>query len=162
MWLIVVLFTLLSVIGVATASQAGHAPVLQQARDDALALNMAVYRSLVVQAVSAGAGAGSGSGAGIDSVVSDAALVLPSWYTRDPAWSNELMPDGTIVIYAVGSVSPTFVTELVATSQGSMLVGEARTHLAGDTYLYSPQFGDTAIPLPALPPGTPVWLSPPN
>jgi hypothetical protein len=151
MWPLLVLFSLTAAAGAFLVSQEAALGVAVQAQDASLARNLAVYRSLVVEHVRA-AGVASGT-------VPDSALAFPGWYQRHPAWTNTVLADGTVVVYASGAVLPTLAAELTDFTQGSMLAGEARNAPGGGLVLYSPRHGDTGIALPPMRAGTPVWLA---
>ncbi len=137
--------------GAVAIARETQAPQGAYAQGDHLARNMALYRDIVVEHVRSNP---TGPGA-----VPDAVLTFPDWYVRNPAWSNEVLPDGTVVVFASTRVSATLTTDLAELSQGSILVGEARHRAGGGTFLYSARYGDTAIELPDLDDGTPVWLA---
>lgn len=151
MWGLVVLFTLTAAAGAAMLRHAASSPDLDHAQEGALVRNMALYRSLVVEHVRTHPSA---SGA-----VPDSALAFPPWYTRHAAWRNNVLADGTIVVYSAQQMPPSMATELVEASHGSLLAGEARRRTTGETFLYSPRHGDTGISLPAINPGAAVWLA---
>jgi hypothetical protein len=149
MWSFVVVFSMVAAMGAMVVAQEAHNPSLEHAQAGSRANNLALYRSLVVLYAA--------SHPGETGTVADSALLLPPWYRRDPAWAHQILPGSRVIVYAQGSVPPTLASELVELSQGSMLAGEARTRADGSSFLYSPRFGDTGIPLPPLASGTVVW-----
>jgi hypothetical protein len=151
MWGLVFVFSMVTAMGAFMILQEARTPVAEQALDSRLAVNMAFYRSLVLDHLR-GHPIASGT-------VPDDVLAFPDWYMRHPAWRNEVLPDGTVVVYAASSLPPSLVTQLVEVSRGSIFAGQARRHPDGQTTLFSPRHGDTGIVLPALSPGTVVWLA---
>lgn len=151
MWALVVLITMAAAVGGLMMSQEVRSPAVQGVVDDHLARNMAVYRRVVLEHVRAHPGT-TGS-------VDDAALAFPAWYTRNPAWRNTVLADGTVVVYAERELSPTLMARIAEMSQDSILAGEARKRSNGQPYLYTPRHGDTGIDLPAVRNGSVVWLA---
>jgi hypothetical protein len=151
MWAFVVMFSMAVAVGGLMVAAEARAPVAITIMDDHLARNMALYRSIVVEHVR--------THPGLSGSVPAETLEFPRWYTPHPAWRNQVLENGTVVVYAA-PVSPTLSARLAAMSQGSILAGEARQHDDGSTTLYTARQGDTRVALPRLDNGTVVWLSP--
>jgi hypothetical protein len=151
MWALLVVFSMVAATGAVLVAQQAHDPVLQQAQDDSRARNFALYRSFVVQHAA--------QNPGVLGTVPDSALPLPHWFQRDPSWTNEVLAGGQVLVYRGGGSSATLLAQLETEAHESLLVGEALRRPSGQTYLFSPRFGDTGIDLPALPSGTVVWLA---
>lgn len=85
--------------------------------------------------------------------VPDAQMVFPTWYVRNPLWSNKVI-DGVITVYAtvpLGTVD--FSSELAVRSDGAYGAGIVATN--GE--IVSVRHGRTGIFVPAgVPPETPV------
>jgi len=151
MWMIVVLFCVSVAVGAVALNHEVREPVVEASGVDHLAYSMGLYRDVVASHVRATPTA--------PGPVPDEVLAFPAWYARNPTWANEVMADGTVVVYSRLPVPPTLATRIAALSQGSLLAGVARQRPGGDTFLYSPDAGDTGIALPALPEGAAVWLA---
>lgn len=157
MWMIWVLVAILSVTGYYSTALNTQTLPMAELRNENLANNMAVYRSMVVDFLARNPGIVG------PATVTDAQLetVRPAWFTPSPLWANHLAADGMITIYAT-TLPPTRIAyDIVKLSQGSELAGEfnaARSLLN----LFSPLTGDTGIRLPAgvaIPNGSPVWMA---
>jgi hypothetical protein len=151
MWGLLILFSLTAAAGAFLVSHETALEAATQAQDVSLTRNLALYRSMVLDHLREH-GARPGT-------VPDSELAFPTWYQRHPAWTNTVLADGTVVVYAAGAALPTLAAQLADFTQGSMLAGEARLRADGQAYLYSPQHGDTGIALPPLRAGTPVWIA---
>jgi hypothetical protein len=151
MWPLVVVFTVLSAVGAMVVSQAASAPPVEQARSEEVARSVALYRALVLEAAR--------SRPDFVGTMPDDALHIPPWYLRDSAWTNAVLPDGTVIVYSTRRAQPGLLADLVQVSDRSMLIGEVRAGPGGAATLYSPHFGDTGLAVPNVPVGSVAWLS---
>ena len=118
MWILTIIAILASLTGYASmSSQIALAGVEDTARANALALNMASYRSGVVES------ANDSTYAGVNKVV--VVNALPTGYAAlNPAqWSNVVLADGTIAVYSVGVSPPGLIKGIATLAQGSVLAG---------------------------------------
>ena len=158
MWMIWIMVAMLSVAGYySTSLHTEHDAPVAAMRDEHLAGNMAAYRSMVVDYFARHPEITGPASASLPDLES----VRPTWFAPSPLWANHLGADGMITIYAA-TLPPTRITaEIVKLSQRSIMAGEVSAALAPGV-LYSPVFGNTAIPLPAdvaIPDGSPVWMA---
>lgn len=123
-----------------------HSDALAQAQQGDLALNMGIYRAAVTRFAR--------DNPGFSGTAGDERLVFPSWYVRNPTWTNRIA-DGAVAVYPAQPLSVNIAADIVRLSGNSMLAGVAR-----GAVLYSPIYGDTGIPLsPSIPQEAPVWLA---
>ncbi|NRF68453.1 type IV pilus biogenesis protein PilM [Aquincola sp. S2] len=152
MWPLVIVISMASAIGcLLLAGQGSREPAQQQVVGEDLALNMAVYRTLVVEYARAHPTFTGSVGHGV--------LPEPSWYRRSSTWKNQVRGDGTIVIYGAPAATAGLTTQIAELSSYSINAGEARVPSSGGTAtLWTPRFGDTGLQLPGVPAGATVWI----
>lgn len=148
MWSVWILVAMISIAGyVAVGNEIRHPLEAGSSESADLAWSMGVYRGAVLAYARANPG--------FTGVVPDTALALPTWYRRDARWKNTV-EGGRVIVWASGRVSADLVSELVALSNDSLLVGTAD---AASGRLVSVLRGLTEVPLPAaVPHGAPVWV----
>lgn len=148
MWPLLILVMVTSLAGYFTVSNQVMHPVAAYAVSDDLAANMRVYRRALIDYAR--------SHPGVTGAIADSSLQLPSWYAKNPLWANVVTAD-TVTVYATKRPPETITLDIVKMSGNSIFTGEAD---ASDHTLYSPVFGKTTIPVPAVVPhGVPVWIS---
>jgi hypothetical protein len=128
--------------------------VAAHSRSQAQALEMAAYRSAVVDYFSV-------HPEQLNSVAPQAQLLAPDAPTavaNNGAWGNYRGADGTIVVYPLAAPAPGLLNELLLLSKNSGLVGSYN-----NGFFQSTLSGPTGIALPilaqAIPQGSPVWLA---
>lgn len=162
MWNIVVFATMLAIAGVYANLNEDAMAAIERAEVESLAESMALYREAVVSYYRTSKS--NDPSVNIDTLKTNASL--PAWsrlFTQPETsiWNNYRDASGRIYIYASGPSPAAMVSDLIAMSENSELVGVYRT---GDTTLYSPIAGDTRIDLPpaskvTIPNGSPVWIA---
>jgi hypothetical protein len=160
MWPLFILSLLLVVGGrhVLEAEQR-HASTVPQ--EEALAINMAVYRGAVVKYLNEGGGI---SFAGPSPTAPDNGIqsYFPPGYIRHSAWKNIVQPANHQVIIYASSPLPVSITAALTRIAGySQFAGEALNNVL---YVPAPyvkgQKNDVELGLPSsIPKGSPVWLA---
>lgn len=158
MWMIWIMVAMLSVAGYySTSLKTEHTAPIAEMRDENLANNMAVYRGMVMRYLARHPEITGPATVSSESLEAE----RPAWYAPSPLWRNHLSADGMITVYAATLPTSRITPEIAKLSQRSILAGETSAALAPG-FLYSPNFGNTGIPLPAdvaIPDGSPVWMA---
>ena len=153
MWPLAVLIILAPVAGLKMLQAEVFTPTVEiSASKPALAKNIVTYKNVVDQFVAAQASGYSGAGPG--NSVPDSSLTFPSWYVRNPLWSNKVI-SGTVTVYATSlPTAGDFSREVADITNGRRSVGIVGS---ATTTIISPLYGDTGIALPSgLPSGVTV------
>lgn len=116
----------------------------------ALALNMAAYRQMVINYAM--------THPAFDGAVQSNQLTPVANYSPNAMWQNYVQ-NHTVVVYTTSNVSPEIVTEISQLALGSVFAGRAFNGRE-----IPPSNVSIAIPLPAgiaasIPNGSPVWLA---
>ena len=165
MWMIVILALFGSLMGfVRLSAQTDLTRVSDTAKVVALSENMAFYRSAVIDYVNTPGSARS---------VCEQIGTIPTGYVplTPPLWTNCILSDGTVVIYARSQPEVDIIDAIGRMAQGSMMAGRANTTIAAPAAAWiEPPFLSTDAPMtvPALPSsalllmkGVPIWLASP-
>lgn len=148
MWPLVILVILTSLTGYFSMSDQVMHPIATHAGMEDLAVNMRVYRRALINYAR--------SNPGVTGVIADSSLAFPSWYRKNPLWTN-IVTASSVTVYATKRPPETITMDIVRMSGNSAFTGEAD---ASDHTLVSPVFGKTSISIPAaVPHGVPVWIS---
>jgi hypothetical protein len=151
MWSLVAIVLLAGLLGIAARCRPAVAHAREPAPCGERALNLAVYRALVLKEVA--------SRPGMSGSIPASALPLPAWYRLDPDWRNVVLPGGIVAVYASRASSPGLLRDLLDLTGHSAQVGQVVAMRRGTATLHLPRTGNTGLQLPGVPCDTVVWLA---